>query len=286
MAIKQRLIKGASGSETRQAGDATFQIEAYDDAYTEPVATATPAQRITALESYVNSLYTAVATGLPTTFRGLWLGSIDWSETDEFGRILFTGKYSITTPEATRRWSFDTTGGSIKITTSRNTSRFPGTAPNFNGAIEVKNNEPQGVDITVPALKLTCTYRHAAASTVVNASTIDAYVKTLATLSGTVNNATWLTYAAGELLFLGATGEYVPNRPTEIQYHFAASANVTGLSIGSISGIAKKGHEYLWVLFEPSADSGAGNALVQRPLAAYVERVYTETDFNGLGIHV
>jgi len=63
----------------------------------------------------------------------------------------------------------------------------------------------------------------------------------------------------------------------------AASPNRTGITVGSIGGISKKGWEYLWVRYADVEDTGS-NTLVKRPVAAYVEKVYEEGNFAGLGI--
>ena len=224
----------------------------------------------------------------PNSFYGLFRQALRLDEPEnEKGRFVFDVEYSYEPPEATRRWSFDTTGGTTRLYVSDATTSYGApsfTAPDYKNAINVSDGKVEGVDITVPALKLTCTYTHTKLSSIVNASTIDAYIKTLATISGTTNESTRLTYAAGELLFLGATGEYVPDRPTELQYHFIASANATGISIGDILSVAKKGHQFLWVLFEENENSGSDARLVRRPLACYVEDVYRESDLSVLGI--
>ena len=62
-----------------------------------------------------------------------------------------------------------------------------------------------------------------------------------------------------------------------------ASPNRTGITVGDITGIAKKGWEYLWVRYEDAEDSTA-KTLVKRPVAAYVEKVYESGDFAALGI--
>ncbi len=61
------------------------------------------------------------------------------------------------------------------------------------------------------------------------------------------------------------------------------SPNRTGISVGPITGIAKKGWEYLWVRYADVEDT-ASNTLVKQPVAAYVEKVYEEASFAGLGI--
>jgi hypothetical protein len=62
-----------------------------------------------------------------------------------------------------------------------------------------------------------------------------------------------------------------------------AGSNQTlpALSMGNITGIEKKGHEYLWVRYEDNVES---NALIKIPRAVYVNRVYREEDFTQLGI--
>lgn len=53
--------------------------------------------------------------------------------------------------------------------------------------------------------------------------------------------------------------------------------------MGNITGISKKGWEYLWVRYVDAEDAAA-KAFVKKPQAVYVERVYEEGDFSGLGI--
>lgn len=233
----------------------------------------------------VEDMVTAFIAGSLTTFRGLPISSYSYSEDDDGSHhFIFAAVYSTRPAVALIRWSFDTSGGTIKLTTSKNTTKYAPsgrTAPDFQSAIGVKNTgkdaEPEGVDVVIPGLKLTGNYKWAAGSLDI------AYVKTIAAMTGSTNNAIFYGFAIGELLFLGMTGELTPVGTTEVQYNFLASANATGLTIGAISSIAKKGHEYLWVAFE-AADDATAKKLVQRPLGIYVERVYDPADFSVLGI--
>ena len=61
----------------------------------------------------------------------------------------------------------------------------------------------------------------------------------------------------------------------EVMCSVAASANVTGLTIGDIGSIAKNGHQVLWIAYKDADDSG--KPAVQ-PQSVYVERVYDEID--------
>ena len=53
------------------------------------------------------------------------------------------------------------------------------------------------------------------------------------------------------------------------------------MTIGDITGVDKKGWEYIWVRY---ADAEDENVLVKQPIAVYVEKVYDEGNFAGLGI--
>jgi hypothetical protein len=104
-------------------------------------------------------------------------------------------------------------------------------------------------------------------------------------MTGTINGFPFRDFAAGEVLFLGAVGSQRGYEDWELQYHFAASPNLFNLSVGDITGIAKAGWDYLWVLYE-EIDDAATNKLISTPRAAYVEKVYWRTDFSGLGIGI
>jgi hypothetical protein len=185
-----------------------------------------------------------------------------------------------------RSRSFDTSGGTQHITQALWETKFPSSAPGQFQAIGVDASSVHGVDIVVPQLTWTETYD------VPHAYVTAAYIKNVASLTGTVNNASFRTFAAGEVLFLGASGsqewdDQKGNGPWSLSFKFSASPNagsgatIPAITIGSISGIAKKGHEYLWVRYEDAVDS---NTLLKAPKHVYVNQVYREGNFSGLGI--
>jgi hypothetical protein len=198
-----------------------------------------------------------------------------------------------------RSRSFDTSGGSQHITqaienvtvltskTGQTTVTSPGerifgpnNTPSFNGAIGVDGSSVNGVDIVVPALTWTETYD------VPHQYVSAAYIRGVAGLTGSVNNAGFRTFAAGEVLFMGCSGaqewdDQRGNGPWTLSYKFVASPNVTAQKIGDITGVEKKGHEYLWVRYE---DAVSSNELIKRPKAVYVNKVYRDGNFAGLGI--
>jgi hypothetical protein len=202
-------------------------------------------------------------------------------------------------PDPLRRSrSFDTSGGTQHITqaienvtvttsktgtttvTSAGETMFPSGAPSMNGAIGVDGNSVNGVDIVVPALSWTEAYD------VPHAYITSDYIKGVAGLTGSVNKQAFRTFAAGEVLFAGASGsqewdDQKGNGPWNLSFKFVASPNVTAQKIGDITGVTKKGHQYLWVRYEDAVSSGQ---LVKKPKAVYVNNVYREGDFSGLGI--
>jgi len=177
-------------------------------------------------------------------------------------------------------FSFDTTGGTTTVTQSNNTTKYAPagkTAPDFKGAINVEGEQVRGVSIQIP--KYAFSEKHILPATTVTA----AYKADLYALTGKTNDATFKGFAAGEVLFLGARGSTRSEDEWEITYSFAASQNLTGLTIGDVTGIDKKGWEYLWVLYEDAEDTVA-KALIKKPVAVYVEQIYDPADFSKLGI--
>lgn len=180
-------------------------------------------------------------------------------------------------------YSFETGGGERQITQSITTiARYAPagqTAPNFYGAIGVTNDRVEGCSIHQPTFSFAET--HFLPVAVVTPS----YKAILFQLTGRTNNAPFKGFAAGEVLFLGASGTLRSKDDWEIAYKFVASQNATGLSVGNITGIAKRGHEYLWVRYTEEKDATA-RVLVQKPQSVHIEQVYEEGDFSLLGIGV
>ena len=176
-------------------------------------------------------------------------------------------------------FSFDTGGGTTHVTQSLQTvNKYAPAgkiAPNFKGAIGVTHDSVEGTDVTIPVYNFTETHY------IPIALVTGAYKATLFGLTGRTNNAGFKGFAIGEVLFLGASGSQRGEDDWEITFRFAASPNVSGLSVGDINAIDKKGWEYLWVRY---ADAEDENVLVKQPIAAYVEKVYDEGNFAGLGI--
>ncbi len=222
----------------------------------------------------------------PATYDGLVRKSCS---VEPVGPELWEGTARYQRPENNRSvpetgdsvFSFDTGGGTQHITQSLATvakyAPAGKTAPDFKGAVGVTHDNVEGVDITLPV------YNWAETHYLADAAVTGEYKGTLFSLTGKVNNDTFKGLDAGECLFLGASGSKRGDDDWEISFRFAASPNKTNLTIGGITGINKKGWEYLWVRYVDEVDSSA-KALVKRPLAAYVEKVYEYGDLSQLGI--
>jgi hypothetical protein len=179
-------------------------------------------------------------------------------------------------------FSFDTTGGTFKVKAGKQhihtyypsgTTGTPDPDP-YKGAIGVQNGEVEGVDLVIPALKLVYTFKHPAG--IISA----AYMKTLARATGKTNLNPFQSFDVDELLFIGATGNEGTDSDSEVVYNFIAIQNETSLTIGTeFSGIAKKGHECLWIEFVDHLASDATSAV--KPKRVFIERVYDPIDFAG-----
>lgn len=154
-----------------------------------------------------------------------------------------------------------------------------GTASNYKQAIGVTRDRVEGCDVYAPKLEMTETHPRRGVSL--------RYIKTLRYMTGRTNSAAFRGFAAGEVLYLGASGSAsaAPDAgpfPWKVTHKFAVGENLYNVVISSDLGVPKKGaHEYLWCTYDPSTDA---NKWVQTAAAAYVERVYREGNFSLLEI--
>jgi hypothetical protein len=216
----------------------------------------------------------AVAQASSSVFRsGLWRNNITathegngvWKGSIHYGQFQTAqGKWNL---------DFDTSGGTIRVTHSKAQRAKYGTDAPDTRAIGAHDGQVDGCDIVIPALKLTWSFNHPVMGMPMSR------IKTLARFTGQTNSDEWMSFAAGELLFIGATGAMGSETETTVRYNFIASENATGLTIGSIAGIAKKGHDYLDVIWQ---DEVVGGKDVKTAKYVYSHRVYDETAFATL----
>ncbi len=154
--------------------------------------------------------------------------------------------------------------------------------PDFDNAVNVDESKAvAGVDINIGVYSFTLTEYRA------TASVTEAYLDSLDALKTKTNVGTYVatdgkitrTFAAGTLLYLGYTLGERSEDDYEIVHNFEASPNVTGFSVGDIPGIAKKGHEYLWIVFQDRLFDDNVNKV---PWYAKVEKMYDTGNFSVL----
>jgi len=190
-------------------------------------------------------------------------------------------RYEVTPQTNQSEYTFDTRGGMQHITHALEhiASYAPAgmTAPDHKGAIGVTSNGVEGVDIPVPNFHRTETHY------IPDELITDAYLGYLHSLTGTVNYAAFKGFASGECLFLGAFGAKRGCGDWAVSFEFASSPNRTGLVVGDITGISKKGWEYMWVEYEDGVDESAKSP-IKVPRAVHIEQVFYYGDFSLLGI--
>ena len=223
---------------------------------------------------------------IPTDYQGLYRATITLDERLNATTWKVVASFEAPEPQQQENpestFAFDTGGGTQHITQSLSTvGRYgPSASTALGGAIGYDGQNVAGVDITVPVYQFSETHYLAPASV------SQPYKLTLFGLTGAVNSAPFRGFQAGEVLFLGASGSrrgVDPDDKWEITYKFAASPNQAGLSVGGISGIQKRGWDYLWVQYGDDVDATA-KVLIKKPVAVYVEQVYQFASFAGLGI--
>lgn len=183
-------------------------------------------------------------------------------------------------------YSFDTGGGTAHITHSLSTTATYNAAghstTNHKNAINVHEGNIGGLDVGIPAYEWQETHYFA------DATVSDAYIGKLYALAWHVNsdnfairNGSATNFPAGSVIFKGASGGQREEGDWEITFAFSYSQNRTGLSVGDIAAIAKKGWEWLWIETKPTPDGGR---MRQKAVQANVEQVYYTGAFADLGI--
>lgn len=233
----------------------------------------------------------------PATFDGLVRTSVKVVEDPGGGVWLAEATYApaelADTASGTSTFEFDTTGGTQHITHSKSTSGpyyasgySSSNTPAFANAIGVAEDKTiDGVDIVTPQFSFTVTHAFPIASFTAT------YIGKLYALTGKTNdasfsvsvNGTTMTFAAGEVLFLGARGGIRDATTAEVTYSFSAIPNVTGKTVAGVTGIAKTGHQYLWVYYVNKPDA-TSKAMTPTPVAVYSETVYDSGSFSDLAI--
>lgn len=182
--------------------------------------------------------------------------------------------------------SWDASGKTEHRTQALEEKRFGLNAPDFHGAINVSGNSVQGIDIVVPSMR----YSESWILPIELAMHCD-YIGAVFSLTGTVNANQFRCFEPGTCLFMGARGQWQGDQPyVTVTFEFEARPKTTiempspgvggSLELAGVK-IEKTGWQYLWFLY--GADTN-NNTLVQKPVAAYLDTVYKDEDWEGLVI--
>lgn len=198
----------------------------------------------------------------------------------------------------TAEWSFDGSAQTVHVTQSvqtiSKTPRATNQVQDTKQAIGIRYDGIEGCDIFAPKLEISLTLTFAFATF--------GQVKAWSKITGRTNSAAFLAWDAGELLYLGPSASSQPNNYVKATHKFLAARNLTlpgdkaDLTIvpeATVLGVpipgtglilpAKKGHEYVWVMYEGQGNPDPGAPwVIPIPHSAYVEQVYRSADFSPL----
>jgi hypothetical protein len=177
-------------------------------------------------------------------------------------------------------YSFSVNCPRIHFTQSRVTISATGrgaiVAPDYKGAIGIDlDGRIQGCDFPPdPRTTFSRTWGRATVT--------QGYVSDLTNLAGRPNDAPFYGWNAGEVILMSAQGQYTQGEGWSITANFGVEENEVDIEIcDGLTVPAKRGWDYLWVLYRRNLD---GNELVTLPDAAYVEEILRSADFSLMGI--
>lgn len=232
----------------------------------------------------------AVESESPGILAGLVRSGVtirELEDSSEIGKLWeATATYSEAPAQAedSVEFEFDFQAPSARIMQSLSTissTALSGTAPDFDGAINVINDggkmRVEGFEISPPPVTFRLTF--APADGVVTPS----YLTVVENLCGLVNSASYKGRAAGSLLLAQVNGGNSNNRKGRISFGFSYIQNRTSVPVGGITVASKDGMDLLWAYYGDAKDDTA-KQLIKTPIAAYVERIWYRGDFAALGI--
>lgn len=225
--------------------------------------------------------------GMPSTYAGFLLNSVllkphGWNVFEA------TGRYSpLPAPEtsgmAPPEFGFEVAAEQVKVLANLATvsqGALSGrTAPDHGGLIGVSDDKIEGVDVPQPVYSFSEVHHFSPAAIT------PAYKITLANLVGRVNNATFRGFAAGEVLCTGASGSVRGAELWTLRYQWAVLPNAAALTVGPLTGIVKRGWDYLEIHYEEEEDT-TNKVILKKPYAYTVHQVLNYANYASFGIGV
>lgn len=146
--------------------------------------------------------------------------------------------------------------------------------PDYRGAINVTDDRIEGTDVFAPKFEWT--------RTIALPFVTRTYLTAIRNLVGKKNAAQFYHAQPGEVLYLGASGQFTAKDLWSITHKFAEIPNEFNIEIAPGLVVPfKRGWDYLWVQYVPVLQN---DVIVHRAAVAYVEEVYPDGDFSLLGI--
>jgi hypothetical protein len=151
------------------------------------------------------------------------------------------------------------------------------TPPDLKGLIGVTSDKKiEGVDIPVSIATITMKRTIPPITA--------GYFRNLLYLCGKTNANQWWIFNYEEGLFNGCNGQMKDSGEFDCNFEFKFQATKTDIYIREgLIVPEKKGWNHLWTMNRLEKD-GTANEMVERPYAAYVERIIDTVDFTWLGI--
>lgn len=149
-------------------------------------------------------------------------------------------------------------------------------APWTGGAINITKDGIQGVDIPNAETKFTITLYLATLTKL--------QIKALDDIKQHVNAVPILAwpcpdYAIGEVRFESWSKNDQGRENIEVRLNFIREQNLTNITVGGITGINKRGHEYLWFECREFEDP-ISHTISKQPIYARVEQLFFWSDFQ------
>lgn len=188
---------------------------------------------------------------------------------------------SITPSASSAEFSFDITSQNTKVTSSLAVQgdfvASGKTIPDNGTLIGVQpDGTLEGAEIPQMAYSFSETHYFAPAAITT------AYKVALAGLVGTVNyGAPFRGFAAGEVLSTGVSGSRRGAELWQLRFAWAVLPNVNGLNVGDVTGIAKKGWDFIEWFTEESVTA---THVERKAIGARVHRVLREGVYANFGI--
>ena len=152
--------------------------------------------------------------------------------------------------------------------------------PDFNLAINVtEDGSIEGVQM--PSSSQIFTIKFTQAAGWFDATKRNLIGRTRGHTNSTAMTIGGVTYAIGEVRFLGASGRIAAAGNSDVEFRFGVRENRAGITVTGLSGsVSKPGWQYMWVYYAKGVDSNGKASNIAK--GAYVYRLVPESDLNAL----